>query len=438
MRSKSLLALVVMTATGLVMSACGGSNGNSGSSGSGSNSANGSDAAGGSSTSGTLEIFSWWTSGSEDAALQALISGYKKAHPGVEVTNGAVAGGGGGNASQILQTRIQGGTPPDTFQTHPAESLKIYLDADALADLTSVYTENKLADVMPKEMIDAQSKDGKIYGISVGAHRGNVLWYSKPVLEKAGVKIPGDSYSPESFLADLEKVKASGSIPLCLGGKDTFAVAQLFENTLLGIVGPAKWSELTTGKTPWSEADVTKAAETFAKVVSYADSDAAALTWDQAIKKLGDGQCAFNSMGDWAYGELAKNGKTEGTDFGYTAHPGSSGSFVLVVDTFAVAKNAKDMQQAMDWATVIGQSDTQLEFNKLKGSTPIRTDVDVSSLPTYQQNAAKSYRNDKLVWSIAHGQATPPAFQQSFFDAITQFVTAKDSAAFVQALASAG
>ena len=51
-------------------------------------------------------------------------------------------------------------------------------------------------------------------------------------------------------------------------------------------------------------------------------------------------------------------------------------------------------------------------FNKIKGSTPVRTDVDVSSLPPYQQAAAKSYRNDGLVWSIAHGEATSASFQQ--------------------------
>lgn len=393
--------------------------------------------AGSATASKNLEIFSWWTSGSEDAALKVLMNAYSAAYPGVKLTNGAVAGGGGGNAQQILQTRIQGGNPPDTFQAHPAESLTQYLDAGALADLTSVYDENDLRAVMPKEMVDAQTKDGKIYGMSVGAHRGNVLWYSIPALQKAGVTPPADGYTTDQFLTDLAKVKASGTIPLCLGGKDTFATAELFENTLLGSVGKDRWNQLTTGGLPWSDASVTTAAGAFSQVMSFADPDAGALTWDQAAKKLGDGQCAFNSMGDWAYGELVKAGKAEGKDFGYVAHPGTSGTFVLVVDTFSVAAKAQNGVNALDFAGVIARKDVQLSFNEIKGSTPIRTDVDVSSLPPYQQAAATSYRNDGLVWSIVHGEATPPAFQQGFYDGVTQFVQSKDAAAFTSQLAGA-
>ena len=52
--------------------------------------------------------------------------------------------------------------------------------------------------------------------------------------------------------------------------------------------------------------------------------------------------------------------------------------------------------------------------------------------------AAKEFRTDKLVWSIAHGEATSPQFQQSFYDAVTQFMQSKDVNAFTQSLSSAG
>src|SRR5271169_722049 len=42
-----------------------------------------------------LEVFSWWTSGGEAAALDALFNTYKKQNPGVEIINATVAGGGG-------------------------------------------------------------------------------------------------------------------------------------------------------------------------------------------------------------------------------------------------------------------------------------------------------------------------------------------------------
>ena len=62
---------------------------------------------------GKLEVFSWWTSGGEAAALDALFTAYKGDNPDVEIVNATVAGGGGSAARGVLQTRLAGGDPPD-------------------------------------------------------------------------------------------------------------------------------------------------------------------------------------------------------------------------------------------------------------------------------------------------------------------------------------
>ena len=66
---------------------------------------------------GKVEVFSWWTSGSESAALEAIFSGMKAANPGVESINAAVAGGAGTNAKQVLATRLAANDTPETWQT---------------------------------------------------------------------------------------------------------------------------------------------------------------------------------------------------------------------------------------------------------------------------------------------------------------------------------
>ena len=385
-----------------------------------------------------LEIFSWWTSGSEDAALKELISSFEAEAPGAKVSNGAVAGGGGGNAQAVLETRLQGNDAPDTWQTHPGPAIGQYVDAGYVTDITSVFEENGLGEVMPEALVDAQSKDGKVYGVATGAHRGNVLWFNKKLLAEAGVAEPKPGYTLDQFAADLEKLKAKGMTGICLGAKDPFAAPQLFENTFLGVAGPERWNAITSGESPWDSPEVAAAAGQFAKILPYVDPDASASTWDQATKKLAAGDCAFESMGDWAYGELNKSGVKEGKDFGYVPHPGSDGSFVMVVDTFVVAQNAKHPEEAQEWIAAITTKEAQLAFNKEKGSTPVRTDVDVSSLPEYQQQAAADFRDNSLVWSIAHGEATSPQFQQTFYDAVAQFMQSKDADSFVQSLVAGG
>ena len=60
---------------------------------------------------GRLEMFSWWTTGGEEAGLKAMYAIYEKSHPGVEIVNQAVAGPAGSNAKAVLKTRMQGGDP---------------------------------------------------------------------------------------------------------------------------------------------------------------------------------------------------------------------------------------------------------------------------------------------------------------------------------------
>lgn len=384
-----------------------------------------------------LEVFSWWTSGSEDAALKDLTQAFSTKFPSTQIVNGAVAGGGGGNAQQILQTRIQGGNPPDTWQTHLGKALQQYTDAGAITDATPVYDANGLRAAMPAALIDSMTVGGKIYAVPTGAHRGNVLWYSIPALKKAGVTPPAAGYTLDQFVADLATVKASGQVGLCLGGKDAFAPAELFENTLLGTVGPDGWNQLTSGQKAWNDPGVVKAADYLGTMTASIDPDASALTWDQAAKKLAAGECAFNSMGDWAYGEMVKAGAKEGTAFGYVPHPGNEGVFMAVVDAFVVADKAQNRRAGLDFLAVVADKDVQLAFNKNKGSTPVRTDVDTSSLPPYQQGAATSWKSDKLVSTIVHGAGMSPQFVQSFFDGVTQFLQAKDSAALAATLQAA-
>src|SRR5436190_23171027 len=80
--------------------------------------AGGAAASAGKAAGGQLEIFSWWTSGGEVEALNALYDIFKKKYPGVEIQNAALAGGAGqgGNMKALLETRMQGGQPPDSFQ----------------------------------------------------------------------------------------------------------------------------------------------------------------------------------------------------------------------------------------------------------------------------------------------------------------------------------
>jgi len=206
---------------------------------------------------------------------------------------------------------------------------------------------------------------------------------------------------------------------------------------LLGTLGPQGWVDLFSGKLAWDDPKVKQAAETYGKMLGYQNTDHSALSWDQAVKAVIEGKCAFTSMGDWTYGELVKAKLKDNVDFGWVSHPGSDGAFIIVSDGFTLAKGAPHKEDCVAWLKSCGSKEAQEAFNPLKGSIPTRTDVDKSKFGPYHNWSIESFAKDKLLPSCVHGEAAPAAFQQSLNDAITSFVVDKNADALVKALAQA-
>jgi glucose/mannose transport system substrate-binding protein len=386
-----------------------------------------------------LEVFSYWTSGGEAAALTALFDSYKKVDPNTEITNAAIAGGAGTNAQAVLQTRLQGKNPPDTWQSHPSAELQgLYVDPGYLEPVTDLYKSEGWDKVLPQGLVDnlLKSKDGEIYTVLVGVHRYNSLWYNKKLLDSNSITI-GETLSMEDLLAAADKLKAAGIDPLCLGDKDIWTSGAVFEMTLLGSIGPEKFLDLYAGKLAFDDASVKQAMDTYGKLLSYANSDHAALSWDQAVKKLIEGKCVFNVMGDWAYGEFVNAKQKDNVDFGWVDFPGTDSAFNIVADGFVLPKGAPHRDNAVTWLKVIGGKDAQEAFNPLKGSIPVRTDVDRAKFGPYHNWALDSFGKDILVPSGIQGLAAPSSFTQALYDGSTQFSVDKDSEAFAKALVAA-
>ena len=131
-----------------------------------------------------------------------------------------------------------------------------------------------------------------------------------------------------------------------------------------------------------------------------------ALSWDQAVKAVIEGKCAFTSMGDWTYGELVKAKLKDNEDFGWVSHPGTDGAFIIVSDGFTLAKGAPHKQDCVAWLKSCGSKETQEAFNPLKGSIPTRTDIDKSKFGPYHNWSMESFAKDKLLPSLAPIKST--------------------------------
>jgi glucose/mannose transport system substrate-binding protein len=397
-------------------------------------------AAGSEGGSEALEIFSWWTAGGEVEALNALYKIFEANYPGVEIQNAALAGGAGqgGNMKALLETRMMGGEPPDSFQVHLGrELIDSHVVPDRMEPLDEFYTAEGLNDVFPPDLVAIASYEGKPYSVPVNIHRSNVLWYRPSKLEAVGVTAPPKTW--DEFFAVADKLKAAGIPALAVAENEPNFSGHVFETILASTMGDA-YGGLFDGTVGWDDPRVTEALEILNKAFDYANPDYLSTSWgDINDRFVADDGPAMMIMGDWTHGVMKSKGFT---DYHWAASPDTEGLFIVLSDSFGLPKNSPHRENALNFLRIVGSREGQDAFNPLKGSIPARTDADPSVYDDYQHEAMEAFKTNKLVPSIQHGAAAKQSFVLDYAIAINNLATNHDVAAaqamLVQAAEDAG
>jgi glucose/mannose transport system substrate-binding protein len=377
-----------------------------------------------------LEIFSWWA-GDEGPALQALLDRYAALNPSIQVVNSTVTGGSGVNARAVLKTRMLGGDPPDSFQVHAGQELiGTWVVAGRMEDLTPLFKSEGWLSQFPPGLVTLLSTKGGIWSVPVNIHRSNVMWFVPANLKKWGVEPPR---TWDEFLSTCAALKGKGvKAPLSVG--ENWTVNHLWESVALGVLGPEVWTGLWNGKIPMDDVRMVKAWETFGKVLDCTNTDASGLSWQQATDRMLKGDSAFNIMGDWAAGYMSTTLKlTPGEGFGWAPSPGTSGTFMMLSDSFGLPKGAKHRDAALKWLKLLGSKEGQDIFNPLKGSIAARLDSDLGKYNAYLQSAAKDWKANKVVGSLVHGAVAPESFGSQFGTVMEIYLGSKNPQAAVNA-----
>ena len=413
---------------------------------------------------GSIDVLSWWTSTSESSALSVLVDSYEKQNPGTSVDEIAVVGGGGSQAHVVLATRIAHGDPPDVWQSLVGGNITAWHRAGSVGDVSSLFTDEVKAQ-LPENVLSSVSVDGKQYAVPLSAHRANVLMYNRDVLKGAGIAEPGEGYTLDQFLADLDALKASGTTPLCIGGADSISTAGLFESVLLATVGKEGWERIEADRFDWSGQEAQTALSTFGRLIDYTDATGKNNTWSEASGRLAAGECGFYQMNDSAFAEstvLNDSGATASaapsaatnvdpsaapsaatsaapsavapnsgsSPVAATVFPGTEGTFLVVVDSFVVSSSTDNRDGANAFLTTALDPQVETDFCKVKGCVPVRNDADVSSLTPYQQQTADALRSQTVLNSISYGEVISPAMQDGFFQAVKNYIATRDAASF--------
>jgi glucose/mannose transport system substrate-binding protein len=361
------------------------------------------------------EVIHWWTSGGESAAVKVFAEQFAKA--GGTWVDTAIAGG--VNARTAAINRTVGGTPPTAMQFNTGKQFDDLVENDLLRDVDQLATEQKWKSMMPEAIVNAATRNGKMFAVPVDIHGQNWLWMSKSALAKAGAAEPTDW---DDVFPVLDKLKAAGLIPLAFSGQKGWE-RNLFNAVLVGKGGNALWLAIYGKRDAAAamSAEFKTVAETYGKLRGYVDPGAPGRNWNDATNLVIQGKAGMQIMGDWAKGEFAAAGQTAGKEFDCTILS-KEGGYVMGGDVFAFPKLKDPEQQKAQLllAKVMLEPDTQIRFSQKKGSIPVRLDLDVSSLDACAQKAMKLLA-DKSHQVPAQELLSPPAMTGAIEDVISQY-----------------
>lgn len=386
---------------------------------------------------GKLEIFSWWTAGGEVEGLNKLFDIYKRDNPGVEIINAAVAAQGagqGGEMKALLETRMLGGDPPESFQVHLGhELIDSHVVAGRMEPLDDLYASEGWDKVFPPDLMNVIMYDGHPWSVPVNIHRSNLMWYRPGKLDAIGAtELPKDW---DEFLVMAEAMKAKGIPAIALAGAGGGGNGQTMECIILSVFGAKDWPGLFDGTISWADERMTHALEIMNKLYDYAQPDYLSESGTGVNDMLMNDDGPFMMIsGDWLHGYYKSK---EFKDYKWAPSPGTDGIYLLLSDSFGLPKGVKFRDNALAWLKVCGSKEGQDAFNPIKGSIPARTDADKSLYDEYQLSAMEDWKSNTLVGSLQHGAAAKQSFLVDYDQKLNDMIASRDVAATQAALVQA-
>ncbi|NHZ36809.1 ABC transporter substrate-binding protein [Massilia rubra] len=323
------------------------------------------------------EVIHWWTSSSEAAAVRTIADAYRAA--GGVWTDTAIAGA--DQARAVAVNRIVGGNPPMAAQFNTTKQFTDLVEQGMLNNVDDVALKEGWDKFLPEPVLSVIRVKGHYYAVPVNIHMQAWIWYSKAAFQKAG--IAKEPASVDELFAALDKLKAAGLIPLAHGGQP-WQENILFLSMLAHMGGTDLYLKVLRERDPAainSEA-FRRVLLNFKRLQSYVDPGAPGRNWNDATALVIAGKAGVQVMGDWAKGEFSAARQSAGKEYGCIAGFGPRSPYLIQGDAFVFPKtaNAQQVKYQKLLASVVVAPGTQVAFNKLKGSIPIRGDVDASGM----------------------------------------------------------
>src|SRR5215475_10440510 len=331
------------------------------------------------------QVMHWWTSGGESRAVSVFAKEYEKR--GGKWVDGASVGPQAEHAAVL--NAIAGGHPPAAFQWNVGIAVRQLAEQGLLANLDDLAKAGDWSRHLPPLLVKNITVDGHVIAVPVNVHGANWMWYSTKIFGELQMTPPK---TWDEFLAQADKIKAAGYLPIAMGG-NAQQTGWLFYAMLAGVGGKEVYRKVFVDHNAAAAGgeEVRRAFDTMGKIRQYADAGGSNRKWNDTLALVETNKAAFMIAGDWAKGDFSAAGMTVGKEYGCLPAPGTQDAYVMTVDVFAFPKVTRPDQIAAQrkLAELMMDPAVQVEFNKYKGSLPARLDADVESLDACAQIGQK-------------------------------------------------
>lgn len=322
---------------------------------------------------------------------------------------------------RVVSERIANGYAPAVMQWNANEGSQELPEMGIVLEIDQVAREDNWREFLPAAVLDRITYDGKVYFAPTNIHAENWLWTSEAVFRDLGLATP---QTWDEIFAAADKIKAKGLLPIALGG-GRWELSLIFNDIMHYKLGSEGYARIIRGDPEMvSDPRMIEALEMLRRLSQYAEPAPvrATKTWADATAAVGRGEAGMQFMGDWAKGELVARGYTVDKDFGCSLVPGTAIAYFMVIDAFAFPltnrEEAAASQQA--FARMVLDRDNQVAFSRIKGSLPVRTDVDPSGLDRCGRLGLKMIADEKSVVS-AQSMAMPTQMSEGWIAILGDF-----------------
>jgi alpha-glucoside transport system substrate-binding protein len=369
LRPRRLIApLAIAGSVAIVLAGCsGGSSSTSASSSSASGDLNGV----------TLNVAADWT-GAEQSNFEKVLKQFST-DTGAKVNYTSY----GSDVATTLNTKIQGGDPPDVAVIPQPGLLDSLATAGSLIPLDDA-TQSAVKANFAQDWVDLGSSGGKLYGIWFKGANKSTVWYNTDVYDTAGAKVPK---TWDDFTKQLKIVSDSGVYGLSIGADAGWPLTDWFENVYLRTAGGDMYDKLSKHEIPWTDASVTTALTELGKLWS----DSTLIQPGTAQRTFGDSVIAvFGSPaaagtvfeGDFVAGNISSDTKSVvGKTAKFYDFPSINGSDPSVVGGGNAAVQLKDNKGAAALMKYLATPEAATIWVKAGGFTSPNKKVDVASYP---------------------------------------------------------